>query len=267
MTKIICPECGFRKEKKEKGMEFCPKNGTKLVIKRSRVKARDRTITPDEFLKAAERFDLTEYKISYEEARKFDWKNIHKMSLDDIKMKIIWFLNKWNALSKKWIEPSNELLRAIKETFSESLENILSLEGKCIENVDFKSTIKVGNENIETSKVIYRIFSSFSNIGLYFKEVAASKLLHQVNPELFVIWDTKIAKAYKISKNATGYSWYYMPLMKCKINQIIEHYKQDKSCSREEAIKELRYKGNTLAKMIHDFNWIEYSKARSLKDI
>lgn len=120
-------------------------------------KARDRKITPDELLWASKWFDRDPIadQGSYEEARRYDWTSIHIMSLDDIKIKIGRFLNDWGAFGPYPIKITDELAKAIKDTFTE--------------------------------KIIYRIFKSFSNIGMRFREVATSKLLHQVNPKLFVM--------------------------------------------------------------------------------
>lgn len=51
-----------------------------------------------------------------------------------------------------------------------------------------------------------------------------------------------------------------MSLMKQKINQIIEQEMHDKGIPREGAIKELRYRGKTLAKIMDEFNYKEYTR-------
>lgn len=75
------------------------------------------------------------------------------------------------------------------------------------------------------------------------------------------MWDTKIAKAYNVSKTPTGYTYEFLPIMEEKANQVITSYMEDFNTNRDEAIFKLNsYKPHkTLVKLLDEFNWVEYT--------
>ncbi|MCJ7635555.1 hypothetical protein MUP77_24595 [Candidatus Bathyarchaeota archaeon] len=268
MVKKICPKCGFEKVA-ERVMEFCPNDGTRLQQKpqpiRSVSKAGQRpdplferriVIKPLELLNSSKWFDDDKqyaFQDSYEEAQKFNWNRIANLSLEEIRTDVIGFLNECRAFGPIIIEPTNEMASSIKQAYIDTEDHLAALHEINIEDVHLQETSRI-LENAD--RLLYR----FSNIGLMFREVAASKLLHMLIPEFFVMWDNTIMVAYGVDKYHYGSD--FLSLMNQKINQSIDLAMQEWKCSRESAIQRLRYRGKTLAKIIDEYNFREYTRMR-----
>jgi len=147
-----------------------------------------------------------------------------------------------------------------------------AIKGEELENVDLKKIKRIDNErSIECSTIILYIYLKFSNIGYKFRHTAASKVLHLLQRELFVIWDKEIWEYYwehffkknnvTREKNAYNYTFVFIPRMKEEINEVIDKYINFKKCTRDDAITDITSKyGETLPKVLDQYNWIERSK-------
>jgi len=137
-----------------------------------------------------------------------------------------------------------------------------AIEGETLENVDFDQTKKISFKQLSNSKIIYHVFSTFCDIGHRFRWTATSKVLHMINPKLFVMWDNDICAGCLLALSASSYSYRFMPSMKREINEAINTYLKDYNCDRKTAIKKISSfcNGRTLAKLVDEYNWIKYRK-------
>ena len=93
----------------------------------------------------------------------------------------------------------------------------------------------------------------------------ASKILHIINPELFVMWDGAIRTGYicKLEKKKEVWIWYtqflqeMQRLAKQAVHEIMEN---DKKCSCKTAIASLTGCKHTLAKALDEYNFMKYTK-------
>ena len=88
----------------------------------------------------------------------------------------------------------------------------------------------------------------------------ASKILHIINPELFVMWDGAIRGGYGFSRKYGGKQYVsFLRRMQMLANYAIEQVKRECDVSREEAITELKCEGHTLAKALDEYNFVKFT--------
>jgi hypothetical protein len=95
----------------------------------------------------------------------------------------------WNAAGFQRLkkEIKDNLENDILEAYTKTRLDLEKLKGKRLENLNLN-----GDELKETIKKIFQEFSSKKSIG----PTGASKILHVLNPYLFMMWDRKIREAY-----------------------------------------------------------------------
>ena len=134
---------------------------------------------------------------------------------------------------------------ALKNNLHKTKGYFFKLETKNINNI---------NLDAENRKLIRGIYSRFRFLG----PTGASKAIHLLNPNLFVMWDDGIRKRYKIYKNnATNYIR-FLKTMKCLSNKVVHSYCQEFGCSENKALVEISKKADnrTLAKLIDEYNYV-----------
>lgn len=99
------------------------------------------------------------------------------------------FLQIWNAVYLQY-KPRNVKLSLgddIVEAYG-GCQNVLRfLDNERLENIALRS-----EEKVRAICTVYQSFAQYDSIG----DTGASKLLHLVNPSLFMMWDSKIRPAY-----------------------------------------------------------------------
>jgi len=211
----------------------------------------------NELFRAAKLFRSypTAYENSYEEARTgINWKELGSLSNRVIKDVVLLFLNRWNCRIPK----TDDVAKSIKNTYKKTIPFLKALDGEVLQDVNFDDSKKVDEKELRHYKIIRLAYSKFSLVGYKFGEVAASKVLHMINPELFVMWDNAIPTCYGLRLNSKSYSYGFMPVMQYEANEAITTYMKDKDCERDTAIKEItsKYYGRTLAKLVDEYNWM-----------
>ncbi|MEM2463925.1 MAG: hypothetical protein QW791_01660 [Candidatus Bathyarchaeia archaeon] len=172
------------------------------------------------------------------------------------------FLAQWGQMGRtvfrkeSWQDLADQLRRAENE-FKE-------LEGKSLLDVDLND-----KETLESIKEAYNAVRA-----KYIGPTAVSKILHLLNPELFIMWDEKIREEIKerikgekgvFPKNADGYVE-FLRFMKNEIVEALNEEATRRGCSKIEIVKEVctdlpsknldpEYRRKTLAKLIDEYNW------------
>jgi hypothetical protein len=112
--------------------------------------------------------------------------------------------------------------------------------------------------NEDEKEKIREIFNTLSStdIGIIKERrhgpTAASKIMHIINPNLFVMWDKQIAYAYGCEQNAEGYLK-FMEIMKKEAHELLESWKHDKS--KDKLWQEFHNEERSITKIIDEFNW------------
>lgn len=140
-------------------------------------------------------------------------------------------------------------------------EALRSLEGefKLLRNQKLL-TIKFEDAEIsETIRSVYRKLDSFDYIG---SPTTISKILHLLNPEVFVMWDNKIRKTYKeknkhVRETPKGYLEFLKEAQK-ELKEALDDCQNETRKEMNEIEQEIRakYRNKTLAKIVDEYNWI-----------
>ena len=159
---------------------------------------------------------------------------------------VIEFLSKWNTRV-----PIRRNKEEIKRTIISLKEAFNSLERISLENF---------NTNEETLKSTERIFEILSKLELktpsgrpvHLKSTGVSKVMHAMNPNLFVMWDNGICEYYGCYPNAKGYIR-FMETMQEIARSILKEHKV------EEIFKNTN---RTLPKLLDEYNWAKFSTSK-----
>ncbi|MFH1774414.1 MAG: hypothetical protein ABH874_05595 [Methanobacteriota archaeon] len=169
--------------------------------------------SPDE-----EEIFLDEHKLFRDKLRN----NPREITDDDVQKTLIkGFLNKWKCRGKN----NSESAKAIKNCIDELKPQFQRLEGKSIEYellADLEPIVIEIYDKIRKSLKDYR-----------FGPTAISKLLHIINPNLFVMWDGNIRDKYaeknsKIGDSGEGYFTFLEEMQKIA-KEIREDFRRTKS--------------------------------------
>lgn len=163
---------------------------------------------------------------------------------------ILVFLNKWQCRIPSKKENVKQLMQALKEA-----ANLFDdLKGCELHNLTY--------EEIEEAKHIFEIICSKKVGRRKIGSTATSKIMHLVNPELFVMLDKQIRDNYGCLDNSEGY-FNFLLRVKEIAREIIQSYCAEHKTDEERAkaeICKLCYGGErTLAKIIDEYNYTVFT--------
>lgn len=139
-----------------------------------------------------------------------------------------------------------------------------------LETVDFDANIVVGENQIPISQACDEYYDALrNNIGHRFAATASSKLLHLLQPNLFVMWDKYILADYRgdnpqIRDSGSGYCTFLMSMQEMAINIREEFNQQNQGQGNDPATflsQQLHYdQPQTFAKFVDEYNWVTITK-------
>lgn len=144
-----------------------------------------------------------------------------------------------------------------RDRFQKDLKKTLAetkhLRGKMILDVDFDEHIVIDGERKKVSDVMKKAFNASGGYGG--SSASSSKILHVINPELFVMWDEAIWRHYVGRDNtARGYVDRFLPEMK----RMAEAMDAEKG-----AVKLLTPCSHSQAKVLDEYNFMETRPRRT----
>ena len=192
--------------------------------------------------------------------KKIDWSDFGRLTTHQIKNQAFHFLNTWGCR----FTATDFLASKVKSAHLYHSAGIFALAKETIQDIDLQLSIKIYCGKLAAEDLVFQIFTGFCNLRQRFRWVAASKLLHMINPKLFVMWDNEIVDGYGIKLNEKSYAYEFLPKMKEEVNEAISTYMQDNGCNRSVAIDELQKQNSqrTLAKLADEYNFEKYTKKR-----
>jgi len=202
--------------------------------------------------------DEVAYDSAWVKAKEIDWKNLHNLSVEEVKEKVIRFLNRWKCR----LPCTDDLGNRIKNTYRQLISHLGVLKDETLEDIDFGEIKSFGNEKLENKEIICHVFDKISEMGAYgYRPVPASKLLHMVNQKLFVMWDNNIGRRYVPKLDGYNYACRFLPRMQQEANEAIDTFIKDRGLDRSDAIKEIENRcGRPLAKLVDEYNYIKYTR-------
>ncbi len=214
---------------------------------------------------------ITESKLEYELADTLYMKALEKLKdvrfnldqLDDtqhIKRVIKPFLIMWGSMGRvvggnfEWEKVGN-ILRGLKPAF---------------EVFNEKSFLDVDFTEKNLSKAIEKIFQELRKLEVPKKKkigrlgwTGISKIIHLVNPEIFVLWDDKIRDHYhKINLRIRGSPEGYLEFSREMQRQLLEALKDHQNETHQEITIManeliLNFDNKPLTKLCDEYNWIK----------
>ena len=156
------------------------------------------------------------------------------------------FANGWSSRMQCKVDDVQRALREIQG-------NLNALRGESILDVC------LNNPNHQLICRSFKVLATCNSRGRN-EPTGTSKMLHIINPDLFVMWDTAIRDAYRMSGNWIQYAEFL-----CKMQQLakraVEQVKaNERHFSDETAIASLTGCKHTLAKVMDEFNFMKYTK-------
>jgi len=187
--------------------------------------------------------------------------------LDDIRhvQRVIkLFLVSWGNMSRvvgrkglKWKE-LGERLRNLEKEFSE-------LRNKKFLTIDFNNAV--------VANPIKTIYAKLDNLPYLGSPTTISKVLHLLNPEIFVMWDNEIERKYHKRNHYVKYTPEgYLEFLKESQKEIKEAFHDCQEETRQEldeieASVRKRYGNRTLARIVDQYNWMICHNAEMKKPV
>ncbi len=162
---------------------------------------------------------------------------------------IVAFVRRWDSRV-----PIRNNENSLKNSLLQVKDEFGALEKIGIENLEFNQ------QNVSNIKSIFKMLHDTTLQGtkrqVTLGSIGASKLMHGVNPNLFMMWDNGICDHYGCYPNETGYI-HFMWLMQQEIREVLKEH------PKEEMRKET---GVSLPKLLDAYNWSKHSTSKSLKN-
>ena len=196
--------------------------------------------------------------------------NPAELNVEQIQTNVIGLLNAWRCR----MERSVQAAFAIREQLQQTHSYLQALGGFDLETVDLDENVIVEENQIPISQACEEFYDGLrNNIGHKFAATAASKLLHLLQPNLFVMWDKKILASYRgnnpsIRDSGTGYSAFLRSMQEMAINihEVFNHQNQGQGNNPATFLSEqLHYDHpQALAKFLDEYNWVTITKGVSV---
>ncbi len=179
-----------------------------------------------------------------------------ELSTKEIGEVLINFLNQWRCR----LADSQENREAIKQRLVRQKEGTYSLSGETIARVNFS----------KAEGTIQKLYTSLREVR-GFGPTTTSKVMHVLNPELFVMWDNKILDEYnkldrRITDSPAGYVQFLRLMQELALQVEADFRKYRAGGNVEDFLSEkLRYEPKKyFANFVDEFNWITYTKGMDL---
>lgn len=172
---------------------------------------------------------------------------------------LINFINQWATRSPSKPE---ELLRG----YLAVLPQLQLLAGLRFETLNLGAPVDHSNKTVAST--IAEVFDGIARCGRRYESTGASKILHLLRPELFVMWDLRIAAGYGLCKdverprpNGTEYANIFLLRLTYESDNALESYSREKQVDRNQAVDDvLRLSGApTFAKLLDEYNFMKFT--------
>lgn len=173
---------------------------------------------------------------------------VHSDGITEDKVReLIDFLNQWKT---RYPRRPRELMELLKQV-AFLLRRLDHLD---LLHADLNPSSEV------TSKIEY-VFDTLVTCGGKNQKTGTSKILHMINPYLFVMWDGPISAGYAVSdRSAEDYAIRFLPRQQTIARLAIEQVKETRGVNEKTAISWLRcFQGHTLAKVVDEFNYTKFT--------
>lgn len=172
------------------------------------------------------------------------WRNLSQLKPKDVE-EILKFLNKWKC--RLPYSCKHQLLNSLSRQIPQFVN---SLQRSRLESI----TLSQNTQNI--------IINAYNILNSVIKPTGTSKVLHLINPELFPMWDQKIAEAYGIKPNQrTGDNYVkFMEKIQNILKKLINKINKNNPQLAIQKIKSSTFQGKySLLKIIDEYNYMKFT--------
>ena len=175
------------------------------------------------------------------------------------------FLNRW----KTRVENSLQSAQAIKQSIANLTNSLNALTGCLIGSVNFQQVVTISSQTKTIASIVEDCYYTLKHTGYRIGPTATAKLLHILQPRLFVMWDGAILKYFKrrnlgIRDSKQGYRCFLEKIHQTA-NQIIQDFNHQSlnppvssGQSPEDYLSiHLQYTPyKTMAKFLDEYYWV-----------
>jgi len=170
------------------------------------------------------------------------------LPIDEIR-KLFNFIRSWD----RFFQGDAELF---KEIYAEVFSTLQKLKDERIEDTNFAEELKIE---------VRDVFDKVANCTLIdrYESTDASKILHTILPNFFVMWDDCIKEGVMQGRdNGAAYAFYFLPRMQLELREAIETCMKEREMNRVDAVRYVGEKCDrkTLAKLVDEYNYMKYTK-------
>ncbi len=183
-----------------------------------------------------------------------NWKNWDSPILSVAEAeKLLKFIRSWD----RFFQGDNAVFRKI---YAEIYPILGKLKEEKIEDAHL--------DNRELQIIVRDVFDKTANCTLIdrYESTDASKMLHTIIPDFFVMWDDEI-KNWTVQGRHRGatYAFYFLPKMQQELEEAISTCMAEMKLARAQAIQYIRLEtgGKTLAKLADEYNYMKYTMGHS----
>jgi hypothetical protein len=170
----------------------------------------------------------------------------------------------WNVVGFQLLprDVRGRLEEDIIDAYKSARDHLQLLRGRRLENLDLNDEVLS-----QAIKNVFQIFSSKESI----KSTGASKILHLLNPHIFMMWDERIRKAYHVlhtGHNLNNVAECYLQFLKQSqeiVREVLRGMSEDEIWSRHlEFLDRVFFETfafrESILKMLDGCNYVRFSK-------
>ncbi|MFO8059658.1 MAG: hypothetical protein R6U70_03250 [Bacillota bacterium] len=158
------------------------------------------------------------------------------------------FLNRWNT---RYQASPDELRAALLEV----QDDFRLLQDMSILDVNFSGSMS----GVSIAEVAERVYNTIVGCGRRHEATGTSKILHILQPDLFVMWDERIRLGYASATSGTGYAATFLPRVQMVVRKAVNELVDIYGISKEDAVRVLCPCGHTLAKVLNEYNYAKFT--------
>jgi hypothetical protein len=166
-------------------------------------------------------------------------------------VRLLRFLNQWASH-----HPSDPDARAgFKRAYLDVLPRLRVLQGLSLLEAAFGSGVV---QDVEA------VFEGIARSGGRYASTATSKILHVLNPQLFVMWDSAIRGAYGVDASSCDYAKRFLPRVQRQAKEAVDSYTRNGRADPVTAVQDLEglCDGRPLAKLVDEHNYCKFTLRR-----
>lgn len=173
------------------------------------------------------------------------WENLSQLTPQDARNTIIEFLKAWKIRYTKRIKPIK-----LKEKLRKLNAHFQVFRNECLMALDFDREMTLNDRRMKVSEVVKEIYLGLCDekgIG----PTSAAKIMHGVNPEVFMMWDRKIREGYGYDGNEVGYLRFLIEARSILLRMASYLRETDRSAT----------------KLLDEYNYMKFTQEEDLPDL